>query len=346
VACLRALRRGVDAEHPGWREVASTRRRLRRAFGLKGEGPGDRGVDRRRLAMVILAADRRVVHIARRRGRRVMWSNGGTEIEVSKKSSLVAGGEEGQEEVAGVDAVAVLQTLALGLGGRDVRILATRVVPLPLSWIVDAGLGRDRLGAPQLDGDRVVARVERTYAGTVIDRREDVPTGALARQAIAELFLAGRLYRGGARERSESRRDAAALARRLAAGPGDTPYWLLPVLERFPEDVPEFDVWLMRRLEALGAESGEDVALLEVDDLLFPDLPAGVQDELDRGWPRTWSFEGVTYAVDYDLARGHVTLRPRRGKPKQLPNPFFLPRFPGLAVRSSTGSSQYGVSPG
>ena len=359
VADIRALRGGADGPgeaghrlrqrvHRGLlAEAKAVRRRLRDAFGLAGDRDGSSAepgwqIDRRRLALALLSADRRLAHVARRRGRaggrkggqRVGWSNGGTELEMGRDTVLGAA-EEGAK-LGPVAAVAVLQTLALGLGGRDTRLVATQVMPLELEWLAEAGLGRERLAKLELEraagegGPRVVACFERVYAKKVIDERVGVPEGEEARRAVGRLVLEGRLFREVA-EASRTTLEAVALAHRLRDR-GAAEGWLVSLLLLHPEAPPTFEHWLAERLEQLGLSSGDDLALLSSEDIAFPELPAPLRRELDRAYPRSLLVEGVEYAVEYDLDRSIVVLRPRRGKPQKLPARFFLPRFPGFRV--------------
>ncbi|MEM1202168.1 MAG: helicase-related protein [Acidobacteriota bacterium] len=334
VAILRTLRgAGAETGHGG-DGAGALRRRLRAAFGVTGPAPGpDAPIDRRRLAHAVLAADRRVAHVARRRGRGFAWSNGGTEIVLSKHSRVAAALAEGAE----IEAVAVLGTVALGLGGRDVRTLATHALPLPLKWLTEAGLGVLRLGRIDVRDGEVVARLERTYAGKVIARRDDIPRGDLARDAVATLLLEGRLFRKTFLD-SRDAHERAALVRRLAGADGERPWWLDAAVEHVADllvdgELPGLRAWVEGRLRNLGFEAGDDLPLLSPDDLRFPDLPEALRAELDRNWPRRLTISGVVYRIDYDLAKNDVLLRLEQGKPRVPPDPFFLPRFPGFRVR-------------
>ncbi len=333
VTLIRALRRrprGRDPRHPSvLREARSIRTRLRRAYGLAPRAPsaGGEAIDRRRLAMTVLAADPRCAHVARRHGRRLAWSNGGTELELSRQSAV-----HRAEDTA---AIAVLETRALGLGGRDTRILVTCAMPLPPAWLAAAGLGRDRLGQLVVEGskqapERVVARIERVYARQVLAVREEVPQGRLARQAVADLFLRGSFH-PDALKATRERLEAAALARKLASHSHGS--WEEELKALYPQGVPSPEEWVAARLEALGVESGDDLALLSAADLLAPDLPPAIRSGLDREFPRTLNVLGVVYEVDYDPGRRELTLRKRSGSRNEPPALFYLPRFSGFRIR-------------
>lgn len=352
VAILKALRPG-EPEHPPppWHrldpgtlaEARQVRERLEQAF-EPGPSPQARApVDRQRLALAVLGADPRRAHVARRRGRRTGWSNGGTEIELARES--------GVQRTEGTEALVVLDTMALGLGGTDTRVLATCAMPVPPGWLVEAGLGQLRLGRVQVEKrhgrpHRVVAEVERVFARRVLEVTEEVPTGERAREALAGLFAEGRVF-PEVRERSRERLEAATLALELArAAPGSSTAatrmdWSQAEEpwpeERWPDGVPELEAWALQRLEDLGFESGGDLALLEPEDLLAPDLPAHLRAELDRSFPRTLELPDATYRLRYDLRRRQVTLEKTEGGRKEPPPLSWLPRLSGFRIRVRHG---------
>lgn len=324
-ASIQAMRGGLRHRARGYAlsEAQSVRKRLRRAFKRASTGDEPLEVDRRRLATALLAADPRLAHVARRRGKRTAWSNGGTEIELGRDCAV------GRQE--SVEAALVLQTVALGLGRKDSRIVGTRAMPVPTSWLVGAGLGRDRLAGLSVEDGAVVADVERVYAKKVIRRRSEIPQGLLARKAAVELFLNGRLFRKAMLQSRESF-EATWVARRLAERLDEIPYWLHEITE-LDGDLPlDFEQWVTARLEDLGFDAGDDLALLSPEDLTFPPLSQMLRDELDRSYPRKLKIDGISYRVDYELEAGRVLLRIEQGKPQKPPDPFYLPRFPGFKV--------------
>jgi ATP-dependent helicase HrpB len=336
-AILRAVRsppgrERVPGRHfEGWTlgEARKLRQRLESAYGLgPSPGPAD-PIDRRRLALSLIAADPRRAHVARRRGRRLAWSHGGTEIELARESGVA--------RLEDAEALVVLDTMALGLGGRDTRILATAALPVPPAWLLAAGLGRDRLGRAKVDRrgghPRLVARVERVFARRVLEVREEVPRGELARRALAELFVAGRVF-PEILEASRDRLEAARLALALA-GQGRWAHlgcWEEEVRALHPGGVPELEVWIASRLGALGFESGEDLGLLSPEDLLAPDVPPLLRRELDRRFPRRLELPGAVYRLEYAPRRREVTLDQIEGERKEPPLAW-LPDFEGFRVR-------------
>ncbi|HHO52442.1 MAG TPA: ATP-dependent RNA helicase [Deltaproteobacteria bacterium] len=304
-ALVRAIREGEPRRHHldphALREARQVAGRLRSALGLTG-APGP--FDRRRLAQLLLDAWPGVAHVQRHRRRRVGWSNGGTELQ------LVTGSAVDPETT---EAILVLDVRAVARHRLEQQRLCTAAMPVPLAWLQHAGLGRDRLAGSTLRSGAAVAVIERIYAGRVLQRREEIPTGALAREAIRELFLQGRIFD---LELARDRLEAQTLWARLH----DTP---LP---------PELPAWIDARLEALGLEDGADLALLDADDLLPDDLPAWDRERLDRDFPRSLDLGDAVYAIHYHPARRLLVLEKTSGPRKTLPPLRYVPKVPGWRI--------------
>jgi HrpA-like RNA helicase len=297
------------------REARLARARLRRAEGLADLPPERRPPKREALVRAALAADPRVAHVARPRGRDLYFSNGGTEIELARESAL--------RNLRSVEAVLVLDTRAFG-SGRDAKVLVTCGMAVPLSALARAGLGSDQLGNVRLERGQVIVSVERVYAKRVIAERTDTPSGALLRSALAVLLARGSLFREAVATSTE-RLARTALAAQVAARsqPGNaTP----------PSPAPEIEVWLLSRLEALGVESADDLALLSASDFLAPELPYELQRTLEQDFPSSINVGDATYRAEYDLAQNQVILSMVKGSRTAPPPLAYLPRFPGLRI--------------
>jgi ATP-dependent helicase HrpB len=320
LACLRALR-SPDADDPCCssfvlREAHATRARLRRVEGLPASSHSDpeAKIDRDALVRAAIAADPRLVHVARTRGRDLYFSNGGTEIELARESAV-----QNQRDV---QALVVLDTRAFGLG-REARVLVTCGMAIPLSAIARAGLGSDQLASAQLTHGKVVCSIERVYAKRVIATREDTPSGALLREALATLLERGSMFKQAVnttRERLARMALASAVAARARPNADHA------------ASVPLLRAWLLARLETLGVESAEDVQLLSAGDLLAEELAADVAAALERDFPSHVSVGDALYRADYDLTQNEVLLVLVKGIRREPPPLIYLPRFSGLKV--------------
>jgi len=274
----------------------------------------------------VLAADPRAAHVARRRKGRVAWANGGTELTLARESAA-------NKKLDDTEALLVLESRAFGVGKRDTQVLATAAMPVPLRWLVEAGLGRERVAKVELaKRRRVVAVVERVYAKRVLWTEERVPEGALAREAIRDLYLRGSLFKEGLRrckENLETRALAVGLSKTVAAQGWD--------LSEVREAPPPIEDWVLTRLEQLGVEHGNDLSMLSADDLVADALPEHLRALLDKEYPRKLEVGGATYAVDYDLDKRQVLLRVVRGNRTEPPPRSWLPRFTGFKICVEAG---------
>lgn len=329
-AFIRALRIGRPDRHlvRGFtlNEARRISARLRKAFKLPRLQRTDRPIDRRTLALIALRADPRLGHIIRRRKRNIAWSNGGTEVGLGRDCALNAVLEtpEGNR----IEACVVFESRALGKDLRQTQILVTCAMPAPMQWLVQAGLGRDRVASVSVGKGkrRLVARIERVLAKKVLSSVEVEPEGPAAREALAKCFLSGRLWPKTLRQTTD-RLEAAGLQARLDAAAGKT---VAPALG--------LEAWVEARIETLGFECGADLELLSADDLLADALDPYLQVELDRLYPRLLEFSDATLSVEYDLRRRKVVLTKIGGQRKGPPPLSWLPRFAGFRIEYRHGN--------
>jgi hypothetical protein len=253
--------------------------------------------------------------VARVRGRNVYFSNGGTEIELARESAV--------QNVRDVEAILVLDSRAIGVG-RESRVLVTCAMAVPLSLLARYELGEERLAAVQLDRKRVVARIERVFANRVIAEREEAPAGALLRAAMLELLLRGSLFRAAVATTRE-RLTRAALAAWLSSRGH-------PAGAQVEGAELSLEAWLRAKLERLGVESSEDLALLSESDFISPELPFEVRGAIENDYPLTVSVGDASYRAEYDLAQSQVTLHLLKGTRAEPPPLSYLPKFPGLRI--------------
>ena len=317
-ALVRAVRIGRPEVHQlssfVVEEARRIRARLRRTYGLEGSRP-NAPVDRDALVRTALIADPRIVHVARNRGREVAFGNGGTELELARESAV--------RNVKDLEAIVVFDARAFG-AGKSARLLVTCATPVSLATMARAGLGEDRLGAVHLESGRVIAKVERVYAGRVIAIREEVPSGDLARAAIVALFVRGSIFKE-ALATTRTRLSRITLAAKLAershpAGVART------------GPCPSLEEWTAQRLVALGVESGGDLAMLSPVDLTIEDIPYESRAAFDREFPFVIDVGDARYEAHYDLDARQVMLRRVKGNREGAPPLSYLPRFAGLRI--------------
>ncbi len=122
-----------------------------------------------------------------------------------------------------------------------------------------------------------------------------------------------------------------------AAGLGTGSY----ELDGAPAEVPAIEAWVRARIEALGVEGGDDLALLSPPDFEAPDVPAPVRAYLDKQYPRTVDTGDAKYEAEYAMNARQVTLRMVRGS-RQEPPPAGTSRAFGGCASSSRPARRCG----
>ncbi len=331
---IRSGRGETGQQRRALEEARASARRLRRALGLSGDGPDGGLSDRALLLNTLLDADPVCAHVARHRKKRIVFSNGGTEMEVGRDSRvghLLASVNPADK----VDAIIVLETHGIS-SGKDHKLLITLCTPVPTSLLSRHELGQVAVRHAQIaksgpDRGKIVVTLERSYAGRVIDTREQIPEGSFARQATVELIARGTLH---PKVKNEAQRRLARLALGHALGKS-------PEFSHFKEidEPPSLQEFLLARLTELGVESCDDLELLSTTDFLPADVPAHLSPQLDERFPLEVDLGDCLYAVEYDLARHQATLSIVRGGRHKPPPANYLPRFEGLRVFVEAGGS-------
>ncbi len=338
-ALVRAVRfGGASVDRLARRDAESVARRLRAVLSLP--SPSHEDVDARRLREVALGADARNAHVVRRRSskksERFAFANGGTELQLARESAVWKALDVRPGEVA-AEAIVVFDVRAFGTG-KDRRLLATCASPCDLPTLRDAGLGRPRLARTWVKKKRVLAEIEIVFAKKVLATREEVPVGEVARAAIVDLLKRGSLFKKSIRE-TKVRLDARALAAQLSRSSVGQQHGLPEGLEA----PPSFDEWVVARVEELGIERGDELALLSEDDFLAQPLPYELQGMLEDLFPRTVSLGDATYQVEFDLPQARAVLTIVKGDRTKPPPRSFLPAFPGLRVFVEAGRTLHEV---
>lgn len=249
----------------------------------------------------------------RREKRRQAMGNGGDEVLVGEESRLADD----------VEAALVFADHSVpGRGKRQTLTVAGCLAPLSLRTLVEAGLCQGVHENPRWEAGELLADRQWVYAGRSISS-ETVPLmGATARWAAARLILADRLLRpAGERLRDD-----------LAA-------WSLYVdLGHAEGSVPGAEDWLTRRLGELGVESGEDLALIEPEDLRFEGVPDWERARFDERYPREVNLPDLRLRVHYDVRRKEVIAEKVDGIRKRDPQRWELPAWSGWRVKYQKAS--------
>jgi ATP-dependent helicase HrpB len=229
----------------------------------------------------------------------------------------------GRESLIDAEArtILVVDQRVLAERGRRLRRIATCCMPLPPHELRRLGAGEQRIAAARVKDDVLLARLEWCIGTTALESLEAVPQGPLAREALLGLLLRGELYPDAV----ERLRDEVAAHNLHVSLSGMPPAELLDAAR-----------WLEERLQTMGFESGEDLVLLEPEDLVPELLLPAEREQVDRDFPRSLNIGGLKLHASYDIERRRVTLRSAvAGRP--APRPDFLPRWQGWSVAYDDG---------
>ncbi|MBY6187747.1 ATP-dependent RNA helicase [Marinobacter hydrocarbonoclasticus] len=244
----------------------------------------------------------------RRARRREALGNGVMEVKPGRDSRF-------DEEA---EAALVLDQHSLpGRGVKQTLNLATCMMPLSLTQLVNAELGEERQAEVVQADSGMQVTLERWYAGRVIGRRESRPSGETARMAMTHQILSGdRLAPAGDRLLADARAWSLWLA--LGEGEGE------PI---------EPESWLLTQLKDLGVETEEDIGLLEPDDLKFEGVPEWQRDAFDQRFPHFLVLAELKLHVEYQPRAKRVTVVYAEGSRKADPKRWELPGWPGWRVQ-------------
>ncbi|MFV8834866.1 helicase-related protein [Aquisalimonas sp.] len=252
----------------------------------------------------------------RRPRRREAMGNGGSEIQPGRQTLF------GDRDEAAI----VLDDHSVpGRGTRQTLTMGTCMAPIPLATLVSAGLAEVSVAAPSLNHGRLICQQQWHYAGRLLQEEAVEPEGEAARRAMAELILAGRLLRP-AGERLRDDVEA---------------WWLYQHVELGTTgDRHDPEAWLVARLQALGVEHGDDLALIESGDLRFEGIPEWERERFDAHFPRHWSLPSLELRMHYEPQRRRVTAEQTGGTRRKPPQRWELPAWPGWTVRFRKASRE------
>ena len=323
VRLILALRRGGVGQDGAPREALAECRRiadqLRALFDLPSlaEDPGPVMPDRPALLAHLLREWPERAYVRRRGGD--AWGNGQDEVQWGPARSRGRGrrGRDTEKPGDGPQAAVMLEVEALGDRGLRTQLRTRYAMPCRFADLLEAGLGTPRAESPAVFEGRVVGEVAIEYAGREIGRETRELSGALLREALADLILSGRLLA----EVAPALRDAidAWNLHRALEGSGAPPI--------------EPRAWLLERLERLGVEGPEDWSLLSPSDLRFPELDPLVRAEMDRRYPRVFSSGLANFSVESDPVARVITLHWQSGMRNARLSEGTLPRWSGWCIK-------------
>ena len=243
-------------------------------------------------------------YVQRRKGE--AWGNGQDEVLLDSTSLI-------RRET---NAALVLEKEGLAKGLR-VQLLGRTALPCTFAALREAGLGTPHLKEPTFGGGEVIAVVSFVYAGREIEREREPLTGALLREAVADLILSGRLFP----------ELGAHLIERINA------YNLDAAMKA---EAVEIDprTWIISRLTDLGVADAQDWRLLLPDDFSFALIDEQTFAEIRSSYPQEFSMNGAKFCVEYQPQERLITLKWLGGVRQPHLSSWMLPRWDGWKVEA------------
>ncbi len=252
----------------------------------------------------------------RREKRRESMGNGKMEVTLGRESRLLSHYE----------AALVLDTHSVpGRGVKNTLNLATVTMPLTLSQLVDLDLGEWQQRDAQQTENGYQVPVELIYAGRVIERRYQAPTGQYAVAAIIEALKSDQLWPGFAKQRER-----------------EIELWKLyqtlddPLSK--PSQTLNFDAWISHQLEMLEVSAMEDLMLFEPEDFSFDGVPEWEYQDFAQQYPFELQLADLTLRVEYFATRKLVHVIHQGGLRKGDPKRWELPRWNGWRIQYKKAS--------
>ena len=348
IGLIRAMRvplhdaRRYHLNHEVLREAHQNRSRLCRGLNVRQhvdltqKAELESPIDRRALALALLRADPRCAYVYRARRNHEVWCGLGPELTLSQESGLALARLDNARFRC--EALLVLERHAAVKRGRHAQHLIISAMPVPLAWFKSAGLGEDRLGQARLNRGELTVEIERVFAKKVLETKRVKPQGRQARVALTQCILTRQRW-PKLSEEIAYRLNRLALSRQLrqqeSARRGSSPRG--KGTTQVEEDAVDVECWLEQRLEDLGFEEVEDLALITRDDLLPDALPDAEAISLDKAFPATLNLSDAQYVFHYHVSKRRAIMEQVSGSRRSPPRVEWLPKCGGFEVRFKRG---------
>ncbi|MGF1694572.1 DEAD/DEAH box helicase [Vibrio lamellibrachiae] len=212
-----------------------------------------------------------------------------------------------------------------GRGVKQTLNLATVMMPITISDVVECGLGEWKQGKTQVEAGIAYSQMALHYANRVIAHNRIEATGELANKTILDEVTSGRVLPGFAIKRTE-----------------EIELWKLYV-ELGLADVTEhgditFDSWFSQQLDDLELDSIQELALFDSDDFEFSGIPYWEYQEFSTKYPFSLALGDLNLRVSYEQKKKLVVVTHQSGLRKGDPKRWELPRWVGWRVRYKKAS--------
>ncbi len=220
------------------------------------------------------------------------------------------------------EAAVVLDTHSLpGRGVKQTLNLATVMLPVPLSLLVEHEFGDWIQGDTITGEDGVFSQIRLEYAGRTLATKQIQAKGEFALRPIIDAVQAGVMMPGFAQQRQQQIR-----------------HWKMYVEMGLSEvhgsvEYTDFESWFTHQLVQLEITDVEELELFESDDFAFEGIPDWEYPEFAEKYPLEIVLSGLRLDVEYYPARKRVVVVFQSGSRKADPKRKELPAWLGWKVQ-------------
>ncbi|MGB0647155.1 MAG: helicase-related protein, partial [Bradymonadia bacterium] len=276
---------------------------------------------RNTLAKTAAMADRRFVFVKRTRRKRIFWTNGVSEAELSRNTALSRCVEKGERVP---DAVVALEVFALSVSQRRRTLQLNWLMPIAPKLIDDEIHGDEHLTDVRIGEGGLEGLFSREHGGRILGTQWRLVKYSDLRETLIFGFLHCQLWQN----QIEQLREELSVRARHAFLSGTS------LLEHFRG----LEAYLTHWFNGIGIDECADLLLIEPEDVLPPPLETYEREMVLRKLPDEVVIGSKPATITYELDKRLAILHMDKRSVKAPINPRFLPAVEGFAVAVQDGT--------
>ncbi len=222
-----------------------------------------------------------------------------------------------------------------GRGVKETLNIATVLMPLPLEYIEELGLGEWQQTSSSAEEGEIISELEYQYAGRVIAKRQENATGGNALQAMVEAVKSEKYLPGFYQQRWQQIEHWKLF---VQLNPDHMSHDNLTLGESSEDCNVLFESWFTEQLDQLGVETLGDLELFTGDDFPFDGIPEWEYAEFAELYPFELALSALNLTVEYEPKKKLVYVVYANGLRKTDPKRWELPRWNGWRIQYKKAS--------
>ncbi len=272
--------------------------------------------DRKQWLSAIIQIHPELVFV-RREKRREALGNGRIEMVPARNSRF------GESDEA---AIILDQHSLPGRGVKQTLNLATAMLPVPISMLIEMSLGDWIQGSTMVTEDAILTQLSLVYAGRTLARKQIEPEGELLLKPLIDAVINQNIFPDLAGKRSK-----------------EIDLWRLYVDLGLDENNAshnglDFDQWFTKQLLDLGISDVEELLMFSEDDFPFEGIPYWQYDDFSKTYPFDLNLGDLQLRVDYLPYKKLIHIEYKSGLRKGDPKSWELPNWLGWRVHYKKAS--------